>query len=100
MSGELVIEANASPCRIGSQRAGSFSVRGRPHAFRNAGNQPARVLILCAPSCSFDQMFAELQAAMQEIGALVAIAAKYGVAIEPPADCERRAAAIGRHMAE
>jgi len=45
-------------------------------------------------------MFAELQAAMQEIGALVAIAAKYGVAIEPPADCERRAAAIGRHMAE
>ena len=40
--------------------------------------------------CGLDQMFAELQAAtargMPEIGALVAIAAKYGVAIEPPAD--------------
>jgi len=43
-----------------------------------------------AVGCGLDQMFAELQAAtargMPEIGALVAIAAKYGVAIEPPAD--------------
>ena len=38
-----------------------------------------------APGCGLDQMFAELQAAtargMPEIGVLVAIAAKYGVAI-------------------
>jgi hypothetical protein len=50
----------------------------------------AHASILCAPSCSLDQMFAELQAAtaraMPEIGVLVAIAAKYGVAIEPPPD--------------
>jgi hypothetical protein len=46
------------------------------------------VLILSAPSCGLDQMFAELDAAtakgMAEIEKVVAIAAKYGVTIEPP----------------
>jgi hypothetical protein len=46
------------------------------------------VLILSAPSCGLDQMFAELDAAtaagLPEFGKLVAIAGKYGVTIEPP----------------
>lgn len=65
-----------------------FGTRGQRHAIRNVGDKPARVLILCAPSCGLDQMFAELDAAtaagMPEMGKLVAIAAKYGVTIEPP----------------
>jgi hypothetical protein len=60
-----------------------FSARRRARRWQ-------RVLILCAPSCGLDQMFAELQAAtargMPEIGLLVAIAAEYAAAIEPPAD--------------
>jgi hypothetical protein len=66
-----------------------FGARHRRHAFRNVGDQPARVLILSAPSCGLDRMFVELEAAtaagMPEIGKLAAITAKYGVTIEPPA---------------
>ena len=47
------------------------------------------MLVLSAPSCGLDQMFAEFDAAavagVSELGKLVAIAAKYGVIIEPPA---------------
>ena len=57
--------------------------------FRNVSDEPARVLILSAPSCGLDQMFAELDAAtaagMPEFEKLAAITAKYGVTIEPPA---------------
>jgi len=46
------------------------------------------VLILSAPSCGLDQMFAELAAAaarhMPELETLAAITAKYGVILEPP----------------
>jgi len=42
----------------------------------------------CAPSCGSDQMFAELETATAAgtpgISGLVAMAAKYGVVIEPP----------------
>jgi hypothetical protein len=66
-----------------------FGARGWRHAFRKIGNQPARNLILAAPSCGLDQMFAELGAATAagnpKIGELMAITAKYGVAIESPA---------------
>ena len=47
-----------------------------------------RALVLSAPSCGLDQMFAELDVAtaagIPESGKLAAITAKYGVTIEPP----------------
>ena len=90
LSGELVIafEGESAPRRVA---AGGFffGARGRRHAFYNAGDEPARLLILSAPSCGLDQMFGELDAAgatgMPEFAKLAAIAAKYGVTIEPPA---------------
>jgi len=36
---------------------------GKIYAFRNVGDEPARVLILSAPSCGLDQMLIELDAA-------------------------------------
>jgi quercetin dioxygenase-like cupin family protein len=89
LSGELVIEfeGERAPHRVAPGGC-FFGARGRRHAIRNVGDKPARVLILSAPSCGLDQMFAELDAAtaagMPEIGKLMAIAAKYGVTIEPP----------------
>jgi quercetin dioxygenase-like cupin family protein len=90
LSGELLTEFEGEP---GPHCVGPggffFGARHRRHAFRNVGDQPARVLILSAPSCGLDRMFAELEAAtaagMSEIGKLAAITAKYGVTIEPPA---------------
>jgi hypothetical protein len=65
-----------------------FGARNRRHAIRNVSDQPARVLILSAPSCGLDQMFAELAAAtaagIPGIEKLAAITAKYGVIVEPP----------------
>jgi len=90
LSGELLIEfeGEAAPRRV-APGGFFFGVRRRRHAFRNVGDQPARVLILSAPSCGLDQMFAELEAAtasgMPEIERLAAITAKFGVSIEPPA---------------
>jgi len=89
LSGELLIdfEGAHAPRRIGP--GGFFyGARHRRHGYRNVGDQPARMLVLCTPSCGLDQMFAEFDVAvangMSEIGKLMAIAAKYGVAIEPP----------------
>jgi quercetin dioxygenase-like cupin family protein len=89
LSGELIIEFEDEPAPHRVAPGGFFfGARGRRHTFRNAGDKPARVLILSAPSCGLDQMFAELEAAtaagMPEFGKLVAIAGKYGVTIEPP----------------
>jgi hypothetical protein len=46
------------------------------------------MLVLCAPSCGLDQMFVELDAVgaggMPNFDKLAAIAAKFGVVIEPP----------------
>lgn len=89
LRGELVIEFEGEPAphRVGPGGF-FFGARRRRHAFHNAGDQPARVLILSAPSCGLDRMFAELETAtaggMPGIEKLVAIAAKYGVTIEPP----------------
>jgi len=88
-SGELLIEFEDEPTPHRVTPGGFFfGARGRRHAFHNVGDQPARVLILTAPSCGLDRMFAELDAAagggMPEVEKLVAIAAKYGVTIEPP----------------
>ena len=90
LSGEILIEfeGEAAPRRV-SPGGFFFGARNRRHAVRNAGDRPARVLILSAPSCGLDAMFAELDAATAagtpEIGKLAAICAKYGVIIAPPA---------------
>ncbi|PAQ03019.1 cupin domain-containing protein [Mesorhizobium sp. M6A.T.Ce.TU.002.03.1.1] len=90
LSGELVIEFEGEPAphRV-APGCCFFGPRGRRHAIRNVGDKPARVLVLCAPSCGLDQMFGELDVAtaadMPEMAKLMAIAAKYGVTIEPPA---------------
>jgi len=90
LSGELLIEFEGEPTpRRVSPGGFFFGARGRRHALRNVGDQPVRVLVLSAPSCGLDQMFAELDAAtaagMPDMAKLMAIAAKYGVTIEPPA---------------
>ena len=89
LSGELMIEFEDEPAPHRVAPGGFFfGARGRRHTFRNVGDRPARVLILSAPSCGLDRMFAELDAAtaagMPEFGKLVAIAGKYSVTIEPP----------------
>jgi quercetin dioxygenase-like cupin family protein len=90
LSGELVIEFEGEPAprRVGPGGV-FFGPRGKRHAFRNIGEAPARVLILCTPSCGLDRMFGELDAAtaagMPGLSMLMAITAKYGVTIEPPA---------------
>jgi quercetin dioxygenase-like cupin family protein len=90
LSGELLIEFEGEPA---PQRVGPggffFAARHKCHAYRNVGDQPARMLVLCTPSCGLDQMFAELEAAtargMPAIETLAAITAKYGVTIGRPA---------------
>ena len=90
LSGDLLIEfeGGAMPRCVGLGGF-FFGARGRRHAFRDVGDQPARVPILCAPSCGLGQMFAELDAVtaagVPEIEKLVNIAATYGVMIKPPA---------------
>jgi len=90
LSGEIMMEfeGESAPHRVGPGGF-FFGPRHRRHAYRNVSDQPARVLVLCTPSCGLDQMFAELDAAsakgMPELGKLAAITAKYGVTIEPPA---------------
>ena len=88
LSGELVIEfeGGAAPRRVGPGGF-FFGARGRRHVFRNVGDKPARVLILSTPSCGLDRMFGELDAVgaagEPEFAKLMAIAARYGVTIEP-----------------
>jgi quercetin dioxygenase-like cupin family protein len=88
LSGELTIEFEGASHRVTSGGF-FFGARNRRHAVRNVGDEPARVLILSAPSCGLDQMFGELDAAAAtgkpEFATLTAICAKYGVIIEPPA---------------
>jgi len=90
MSGELLIEIEGeqAPRRL-SPGGFFFGARGRRHAVRNVGDRSARVLVLSAPSCGLDDMFAQLDAAgaagRPDAGTLTAIAARYGVTIEPPA---------------
>jgi quercetin dioxygenase-like cupin family protein len=90
LSGEIQIEFEGEPAphRVGPGGF-FFGPRGRRHGYRNAGDKPARVLVLCAPSCGLDQMFGELDAVsakdMPGFEQLAAITAKYGVIIEQPA---------------
>ena len=86
LSGELLIEIDGEAHRVGPGGF-FFGARNRRHAVRNDGDQPARVLILSAPSVGLDRMFAELHAAgaagKPDMSRLVEICARYGVAIEP-----------------
>ena len=90
LSGEIQVEfeGEAAPHRVGPGGF-FFGARHRRHGYRNVGDRPARVLVLCTPSCGLDQMFAELEAAgaagMPEFEKLAAICSKFGVTIEPPA---------------
>jgi quercetin dioxygenase-like cupin family protein len=92
LSGELVIEFEGEPAPRSVGPGGFFfGARDQRHAIHNVGDQPARVLILSAPSCGLDQMFAELDAATAagipdsgRLAAVAAITAKYGVILEPP----------------
>jgi len=89
LSGEIQVEFEGQPAphRVGPGGF-FFGARHRRHGYRNVGDLPARVLVLCTPSFGLDQMFAELDAAgaagMPEFSKLTAIAARYGVTIEPP----------------
>ncbi|WGR92249.1 cupin domain-containing protein [Bradyrhizobium sp. ISRA443] len=89
LSGEILIEreGEAAPLTVGPGDF-FFGARGRYHAFRNVGDETARVLMLSTPSCGLDQMFADLETAtrggMPDPPRLVAIASKYGVTIKPP----------------
>jgi quercetin dioxygenase-like cupin family protein len=90
LSGELVVEfeGGAEPRRL-APGGFFFGARGRRHAFHNAGGEPARILILSAPSRGLDQMFADLDAVTAtgapQMDELAAVTARYGVTIEPPA---------------
>jgi quercetin dioxygenase-like cupin family protein len=89
LSGELTVEFEGEPAPRRVAAGGLFfGARGWRHAVRNLGDQPARVLVLSAPSCGLDQMFAEFDAVTKagtpEFAKIVAIAAKYGVTIHSP----------------
>jgi mannose-6-phosphate isomerase-like protein (cupin superfamily) len=89
LSGEIQVEfeGESEPRRL---RPGSFffGPRHRSHGYRNVGDRPAHVLVLCTPSCGLDHMFAEINAAaaqgMPDFEKLAAITAKYGVTLSPP----------------
>jgi quercetin dioxygenase-like cupin family protein len=85
---EFALEGEA-PRRFG---AGSFvfGARGRRHSFRNREAAPARALVLVAPGAGLEQMFAALDRLTRAPSGpapdrVVAVAAQYGVAVEPPA---------------
>jgi mannose-6-phosphate isomerase-like protein (cupin superfamily) len=90
LSGEIQVEFEGArgPHRVGP--GGFFyGPRHRRHAYRNLGNEPARLLVMCTPSRGLDRMFAELATAtangMPGIARVAAIAARYGVTIEQAA---------------
>lgn len=56
LSGELVVEFEGEPAPQRVAPGGFSSAHaGRRHAVRDAGDKPARVLILSAPSCGLDR---------------------------------------------
>ncbi|HKT16713.1 MAG TPA: cupin domain-containing protein [Stellaceae bacterium] len=92
LSGEVVVdlEGESQPIRVG---AGGFvyGPRGRRHAYRNASEREARLLVIATPGAGLEAMFDAIDAAgqaakgMPPLDKLLAIAAQYGVAIQPPA---------------
>lgn len=89
LSGELLVEFEGEGEAHRVAAGGFFfGARGWRHAVRNVTDRPARVLIMCTPSCGLDTMFAEIEVAAAAgrpgIPKLAAIAAKYGVIIDAP----------------
>jgi mannose-6-phosphate isomerase-like protein (cupin superfamily) len=88
LEGEVTFDSagHAEPLQLG---AGSFlfSPRGHQHAFRNAGNVEARMLVWCMPGAGVERMFRELHAAGERAGGrpdmaeIIAIAERAGVNI-------------------
>jgi len=63
-----------------------FGPRGIPHGFKVLGEEPARMLLLCAPG-GFEQFVVELSEpapAPPDMARLVAVAAKYKIDIHGP----------------
>jgi quercetin dioxygenase-like cupin family protein len=88
LSGELLFEFEGEPEPRSIAPGGFYyGARHRRHGYRNVSDRPARMLVLCAPSCGLDEMFVEMDAATAagalKIAKLAAVAAKYGVTIEP-----------------
>ena len=90
LTGTVTFEsAGQGSMRLG---AGSFfyGPRGHNHSFRNEASEPARMLVWCIPGAGMEAMFTEFDAAtraaagMPPVETIVAIAARYGVAIAPP----------------
>lgn len=65
LSGEIEVEfeGESAPNRVGPGGF-FFGPRHRRHGYRNVGDQPVRMLVLCTPSCGLDQMFAELDTSL------------------------------------
>jgi quercetin dioxygenase-like cupin family protein len=92
LAGEITLEGagRSEPVRAG---AGSFffGPRGQQHAFRNESDAEARMLVFCAPGIGMEQMFTDFDSVTRRsngapsVDEIVAIAARYGVAIAPPA---------------
>jgi len=92
LAGEITFDCadRQEPLRLGP---GSFffGPRGTQHSFRNETSRDARLLVFCLPGAGTEAMFTEMDAlaargkdrapAVEEI---VAIAARYGVAIAAP----------------
>jgi len=69
--------------------------RNTPHAFRNASDEPARALILCAPA-GFDKFMAQFATELpssdappvppspEEIEKLIRVVPEYGIVMLPP----------------
>jgi quercetin dioxygenase-like cupin family protein len=80
LEGELEFTADGESVRTG---AGTFVnlPKGSRHFFRNVGERPARMLILCAPA-GIERFFAAADGQGPE--QLAGLAARYGIRVLPP----------------
>jgi quercetin dioxygenase-like cupin family protein len=102
LGGEVLfeVEGTADPLHLG---AGGFlfAPRNRRHAYRNVGTVAAHLLVFAIPGAGLDRMFAAFEAASKHtartpaIDTIAAIAARYGVAIHPPAGSQTKGVTIG-----
>jgi mannose-6-phosphate isomerase-like protein (cupin superfamily) len=87
LEGELVMQVNGEQVTVGAGSV-AFLPRGVPHTFTNPGTETARALVILTPG-GLEGFFAEVEPlvtqAEPEMGAVLAVAAKYGIeAIGPP----------------
>lgn len=91
LSGEVMVEMEGEPEPIRVAAGGFvYGPRGRRHAYRNASNQEARLLVIASPGAGLDDMFRAIDAAgktakgMPPLDRIAAIAGQHGVGIQPP----------------